>query len=116
MITVAGMVAGVAPTRRVAADRSGRVVRWPSKDAAERLDYAIDWTERLAGAVIARSTFKLPAGIVAERSAHSSAVAAVRLAGGAAGRSYLITNRVETAAGQVLRQAVRIRIRARAQR
>lgn len=111
------MTAAIAPgTRLVAAVKSGRALRWPSKDPAELLDYAIDWTERLAGDAIAHSTFKLPPCIVAKSSSHSEAVATVWLACGVKGRSCLIVNQVTTKAGRQLRQAVKIKIKAKSRK
>lgn len=99
--------------RSVAARKDGRGLRWPSKDPAERLDYVIDWTACLDGDAIASSTFTLPAGIMAESSSCSATAAVVWLSSGADRRSYLVVNRITTASGRVMRQAVRIKVKAK---
>ncbi|UEM17336.1 hypothetical protein G6321_00025190 [Bradyrhizobium barranii subsp. barranii] len=102
-----------AKVRRVATVNSGRGLRWPSKQPAEVLDFAIDWTARLEGDAIASSAFVVPPGVTAASSSRSARETVVWLAGGVDRGSYLVVNRITTTAGREMRQAVRIRIRAR---
>lgn len=99
--------------RRVEARKDGRGARWPSKDPGDRLDFAIDWAARLEGDAIAASTFAVPAGIVGEASSRSATMTTVWLSSGVDRRSYLVVNSITTAAGRVMRQAVRIKIKAK---
>lgn len=88
---------------------------WPPKDPAERrIVYAVDWTARLAeGDALASSAFELPSGLVAENAANTETVASVQISGGAAGHAYEIVNRVTTAKGAELEQAIRLRVKTR---
>ncbi|BAL77036.1 hypothetical protein [Bradyrhizobium cosmicum] len=88
---------------------------WPPKDPAERrVEYAIDWAARLgAGDALAASTFELPSGLVAENAVNTATVASVQISGGAAGCAYEIVNRVTTAKGAELEQAIRLRVKTR---
>ncbi|MCK1684253.1 hypothetical protein IVA87_33925 [Bradyrhizobium sp. 147] len=100
-------------SRRAAARADGRGVRWPSKQPGERLDFAIDWTERLEGDAIAASQFAVPPGILGEASSRSATSTTIWLSAGVDRRSYLIVNSITTAAGRVMRQAVMIKVRAK---
>lgn len=88
---------------------------WPPKDPAERrIEYAVDWTARLAdGDALAASTFALPSGLVAENASNTDKVATVQISGGAAGQAYEIVNRVTTAKGAELELAIRLRVKTR---
>lgn len=108
-----GISAPAAGLRRVVARADGRGAAWPSKQPAERLDFAIDWTARLAGDSIVASTFKVPAGIVGDASSRSATATIVWLSAGADRQSYLVVNRITTAAGRVMSQAVRIKVKAK---
>jgi hypothetical protein len=99
--------------RGVAARPDGRGVRWPGKQPGERLDFSIDWTARLDGDAIAGSIFVVPPGIVADASSRSATETTVWLSGGSDRRSYLIVNKITTAAGRTMHQAARIRVRAK---
>lgn len=79
------------------------------KDPDATVDFAVDWSEWLAGDTITTSVWLVPeglvpAGLVEEASPAASVVgdvATVWLSGGVAGTSYTVTNRVTTAAGRV---------------
>jgi hypothetical protein len=94
-----------------------RVARnvWPPKDPAERrVEYAVDWTARLgAEDDLARSDFELPTGLVAESASNTAKIATVWISGGAAGQAYEIVNRITTAKGAELEQAIRLRVKTR---
>lgn len=100
--------------RRVSARKDGRGARWPNKQPAELLDYAIDWTARLdAGDTIKASAFVVPDGLEATSSSRGDRDAVVWLGAGDDRVSYLIVNRITTTAGRELRQVVRLKIRAK---
>ncbi|TFV34559.1 hypothetical protein E4K66_30805 [Bradyrhizobium frederickii] len=87
---------------------------WPAKLADETVDYAVDWTARLAaGDAIGASTFELPKGLVSPKASNTDKVATVWISGGAAGQAYEIVNRVTTAKGAELAQAIRLRVKTR---
>jgi hypothetical protein len=74
---------------------------------------AVDWSARLGdGDAIASSTFTLPAGLVAARASNTADTATVWLSGGAVGQAYEIVNRIETAKGRAIEQAIKLRIKA----
>lgn len=102
-----------AKVRRVATLKSARGLRWPSKQPAEVLDFAIDWSARLEGDAIEASAFVVPPGISAGSSSRTARETVVWLAGGDDRRSYLVVNRITTTAGREMRQAVRLKIKAR---
>lgn len=71
-----------------------------TKDPDAVKDYAVDWTEWLAGDTIATSEWTLPDGITQDSEDNTDTVATVFLAGGTDGESYVVTNRITTAAGR----------------
>lgn len=87
---------------------------WPPKDAAETVDFGLDWSARLIEAdVIETSTFELPRGLVAVRASHGGRVATVWISGGSAGEVYEVINRVKTSRGLELEQAVKLKIKSK---
>lgn len=87
---------------------------WPAKDPAETVDYAVDWTARLAvGDAIETSTFELPKGLISPKASNTDKVATVFLSGGAAGSAYEIVNRITTRGGAAFEQAIRLRVKTR---
>ena len=85
------------------------------KDPDAVLDYAVDWATWLAwdGDTIAASTWTLPADpddLAIDSFPFSATVATVWLSGGQAGRSYLVTNHITTAAGREDERTLRIRV------
>lgn len=87
---------------------------WSSKGSNETRDYGVDWSARLAvGDTIKASTFEFPRGTVAVSASHTDAVATVRISEGRAGEAYEVLNRVVTARGLTLEQAVKLRIKSK---
>ncbi|WP_456622150.1 phage fiber-tail adaptor protein [Bradyrhizobium sp. P5_C12] len=102
---------------------------WPSKSPDEVLDYSLDWTLRLCTAdeaarlrrgeaiapadAIVVSDFILPPGIVADKATNSPAVTTAVISGGEDGQRYVLRNRIRTASGRVMEQAVRLKVAAK---
>jgi hypothetical protein len=89
-------------------------VRWPSKDAAEIDDRAIDFADRLSdGESITAVAWTVPTGLDLVAESNTASVANLRVAGGVAGARYAVTCAVTTSLNKVLRQSVVLRIRSR---
>jgi hypothetical protein len=87
--------------------------RWPNKDPDEVLDYAIDWSQRLAGDIIVTSTFTVPTGIVMNSQSKTNTMTTIWLSGGSEGVSYDILNRIVTNGGRTMDQTVELRVRSK---
>lgn len=81
-------------------------LKWPDKDPNEKLDYQIDWSERLSDDTIATSTWIIPTGLVLEVSSNTDTTTVVWLSGGVLSKNYKITNRITTVAGRIMDQSV----------
>jgi len=81
---------------------------WPNKDPGEKLDYAVDWTTRLAGDTIATSNWTVPTGITQTTPAPSftNTLTTIWLLGGTIGQTYELTNTITTAAGRTMVQSI----------
>ena len=73
--------------------------RW-MKDPSAVLEYINDWSDWLNGDTIVTSTWTAPTGITKTSEANSTTTATVLLSGGTAGTSYVVVNRIVTAAGR----------------
>jgi hypothetical protein len=87
--------------------------RWPNKDPNEVLDYAIDWSQRLAGDIIDTSTFTVPTGIVMNSQSKTNTMTTVWLSGGSEGVTYDILNRIVTNGGRTMDQTVELRVKSK---
>jgi hypothetical protein len=87
--------------------------RWPNKDPNEVLDYAIDWSQRLAGDIISTSTFTVPTGIVMNSQSKTNTMTTIWLSGGSEGVTYDILNRIITNGGRTMDQTVELRIKSK---
>lgn len=83
------------------------------KDPDAIVDYTIDWTDWLAGDTIQTSTWTAPAGITVSSESETTTKATVFLSGGTAGKVYLVTNRIVTAAGRTEERSLTVRVEAR---
>lgn len=83
------------------------------KDVDTVCDYTVDWSYWLGADTIVTSDWKVPIGIVCLAQEKTTTHATVWLKGGTAGREYLLTNRVTTAAGRTDDRSIRIRVRQR---
>lgn len=83
-------------------------LKWPAKDAAEVMDYAIDWSPRLTtGETITASVFSVVGAIKeSETLASLENKSIVWLSGGTAGTTAKITCTAETSGGRTFREAV----------
>jgi hypothetical protein len=84
-----------------------------AKDPNAVLDYSIDWTRWLAGDQIAASEWIIPSGITKAADSKTATSATAWLSGGTAGQSYIVTNRITTAAGRTEDRSFTIRVEER---
>lgn len=78
------------------------------KDPDSVLDYAVDWSDWLAGDTITTADFTVPAGLTRQSQNASATVATVWLAGGTAGATYSVNCRIVTAAGRTADRSFRV--------
>jgi uncharacterized phage protein (predicted DNA packaging) len=88
------------------------MLKWPDKDPDEVADFQIDWTARLDGDTISSSTWVIPSGLTQNSAAFADTSTTVWLAGGTAGSTYILVNRVVTAGSRTLEEAVSLRVAA----
>lgn len=99
-------------------------LKWPDKDPDEVLDYAIDWSERIAtDDEITSSTWTIlpvtASPLTKASDTFDETSTTIWLSGGllavapAAATKYTLTNRVVTDDGRTMDQSVTLRIRAR---
>jgi hypothetical protein len=84
-----------------------------TKDPNAVLDYSIDWTRWLAGDQIAASEWIVASGPTKMADSKTATSATVWLSGGTAGQSYIVTNRITTAAGRTEDRSFTIRVEER---
>jgi hypothetical protein len=84
-----------------------------TKDPNAVLDYSIDWTRWLAGDQIAAGEWIVPSGLTKMADSKTSTSATVWLSGGTADQSYIVTNRITTAAGRTEDRSFTIRVEER---
>jgi hypothetical protein len=83
------------------------------KDPDSTLDYEIDWTAWLGADTIATSTWIPATGITEASSTNTTTTATVWLTGGTVGQTYLVTNRITTAAGRTDDRTIRVQVQNR---
>lgn len=83
------------------------------KDPDAVLDYQVDWSAWLDGDTITTSEWIVPDGIVKDSDSHTDTAATIWLSGGTLNTTYLVTNRITTAAGRTDDRTIRITIRDR---
>lgn len=80
---------------------------WPSKVAAEALEFTIDWTQRLAGDTIATSVIAIAAGAVTiAAQSNTTTSSSAFLEGGTPGETAVVTCEITTASGQTMDETV----------
>lgn len=84
-----------------------------TKDPNAVLDYSIDWARWLAGDQIAASEWIVASGLTKMADSKTATSATVWLSGGTAGQSYIVTNRITTAAGRTEDRSFTIRVEER---
>lgn len=72
----------------------------PDKDPDDVLDYTINYANFLDSDTISASSWLVPEGMTKVSDNFTNTTATVWLSGGKAGETYLITNRITTAAGR----------------
>lgn len=85
---------------------------WPTKTTAEKLDYQVDWADRLAGDTIATSGFTLDtqAGLTKTDDSTEGATATTWLEGGTGGLVGKLTNTITTAGGRSMVEEISLPI------
>ena len=83
-----------------------------AQDAAEYLDYKVDWSGWLAGGdTIVTSTFTADLGITLTNPSFAQTSATVWISGGVNGTSYNVVNSIVTAQGRKAERTLRIDIK-----
>jgi hypothetical protein len=95
-------------------------LRWPDKDPADVLDYALDWSDQLSltspADTISSATWAVPAGLIAGEQFVIDGVATIWLSDGTAGTNgtdYTLTCRIATTGGRTIERSVRLFVRER---
>ena len=83
------------------------------KDPDAELDYTIDWSVWLDGDQIISSEWIVPAGLIRGSSSHTTTSCTVWLSGGSVGQSYIVTDRITTAAGRIEDRSFTVRVEER---
>lgn len=83
-----------------------------TKDPDAVLDYSVDWSLWLAGDEISTSEWLLEEGAAIEQviASNTTTKATVWLRGGAAGATYLVTNRIVTAGGRTDDRTISVKV------
>lgn len=82
-----------------------------NKDPDAVLDYGIRWDQWLAdGETISTSTWIVPDGITKNSDSHDTTTTTIWLAGGTAGTSYKLTNRITTSESRTDDRSLTIRV------
>jgi len=82
-----------------------------TKDPDASLPYKIDWTAWLAGATISQSSWTVPAPLTGSgQSIESGTKTVIMLAGGVAGTTYTVTNRISATDGRVDDRSFELRV------
>lgn len=76
-----------------------------------KIDYGFDWTQWLNGRTLTASTWSAPAGITIDANSFTSAWAIVRLSGGTAGQTYIVTNHITDSDTEEEERSMLIRMR-----
>jgi hypothetical protein len=81
------------------------------KDPDAVADYGLDWSLRLVTDTLLTSTWIVPSGITSNSNSHTTTATTVWLAGGTAGETYSLTNRVTTSGGRTWDWTVQLKIK-----
>lgn len=87
------------------------------KTPAEEKDYGVDWSHWLAADVtIDTSAWEVATpnpspGIAVETDNIDGQTTLARVSGGAEGEDYVLYNNIETSVGEILQQAIKIRVK-----
>jgi hypothetical protein len=92
------------------------MLQWPDKDTDEKLDYALDWTDRLDEDTIVESTWEVAGAdtslvtAVSPAPSFTATSTAVWFTGGTNKLTYTVTNTVTTLGGRIMQQSAKLRI------
>jgi hypothetical protein len=98
------------------------MLKWPDKDLDELLDYTISWNARLGADTILSSTWITPTlvgsslftyGLTRATYSITTTRTVIWLSDGIEGSAYQMTNRITTAAGRIMDQSVKLKVRAK---
>lgn len=81
-----------------------------SKDPGELLDYTINWAAWLGSDTITSSSWSVPSGLTNAGSSFTNSTTTVWLSGGTDDQIYTVTNTIQTAAGRIGVESIKIRI------
>lgn len=87
-------------------------MKWPIKDTNEKLDYAINWSQRLVeGETIESSVFTvISGGVVIESQSENDILSTVWLSGGTAGQTAKVACQIVTSDNRIYKEVVQIPI------
>lgn len=92
------------------------MLKWATKDPNEKLDFSIDFSDRLNSAdSISAVTWTVPAGLTLASQSNTATIATVILSGGTLNTQYEVLARVTTTLGFILEQSVIEKVRTRDQ-
>jgi hypothetical protein len=97
-----------------------RLLRWPTHDPDEFLDYSIDWSARLGSDTVSTSTWAYsgtpdttPLILSSPTIDSAGEITTTWIDNGTNGTDYSVVNHVTTAGGRLMDQTVNIRVKAR---
>jgi len=79
-----------------------------TKDDDAILDYKVNWADWLGVDTIVSSDWTVPTGITEEAASNTTTTATVWLSGGTIRNTYIVTNRIVTAAGRTDERSIRV--------
>jgi len=83
---------------------------WPTKDPNEKLDYDLDWTDRLSGDTVQTSVWSIPIELTNEEDSFTPTSTLIWITGGVIGESYPLTNTIQTVGGRIMVQTVELSV------
>lgn len=84
-----------------------------TKDPNAVLDYSFNWATWLVSDTISTSTWTADTGITINSTTNTTTLATVWLSGGAAGTTYIVTNRIVTNGGRTEDRSLTINVEQR---
>jgi hypothetical protein len=75
------------------------------------LDYEVDWSQWLGIDTISSVTWTVPAGLTLQSQTNTATAATVWLAGGTIDTDYVVTCRIQTAAGRIDERAFTVMVK-----
>lgn len=78
------------------ADQNGYYI---NKKPSSILDYGFDWSQWLDAEAIETSTWSVQSGLEKSNESHDDTTTSVKISGGVAGETYVVTNTIVTDSG-----------------